>query len=1072
MALYTNKYYAGWASPNNLQGYLYIDQKDWTGKTAIVKKTIALPANTTYIYETGDGDTQVPFLIQVLDSTGNELFWYTYLEGTWKIGILSTGTTQTVYLNILYIENFTNSALPEPSYSAESLSLSADQITIYDTMSLERPFMMNLVGADGFLIPIELYFDSTWKIRVQPLGYSITGVLSVLYPIWFPSLTNGTALIAIDYLTLLANTPYIYDTGSIEKPFMVRVMGDNGSLLSSELYFDITWKLSIFPTEINQTGVIDIIKTIALNGPGGGPPSKIKLKANGIKINYSFEDWNNPIIGMQAEFEILNDRVDFYELLPLLIAEEREYRIRIVVIYPTAYTLFEGFLNCDIVNQKYLHKQDIKFVASSFLSKLEGIHPPSIDILQNKTFIDIIDEILTSTGAFYNIKVNSKLHAEGDILLSGQSLFNKNGFYVELFWEDDVTRASSLFILKTILTSFNSYIYWWEGYWYIERYEDIWSEAVDFVEYTTGTAYSPDSISTIAPAIQTISDVHTLKFTGQSQTLAVIPGLKTLKITLDDKRIFNLVLSTLKDVARVNTGNPEPAYRKFMVWEEDYLGILWLNEGTVRANINNAIQRTIHYTTVLPNYRGIYTAFKVTVGKDVQLTVTFKYSIDTAKIVDWTGNWKDYNFDFYWFLKIAGTYYYIVNSGEDWTTVVGTSDGILVHDELQMTTIAGSSFDPITKSVEVSISVPLGEVKTIFDGKDSGTLTGDTSFVFGIGKEIIHLPEEENLDGSQVSDCWFGDILVSTSGGVQNNVIEANVNVSGFLNSKELTMQLYDMESYNYKNGILRQSSLDVRTERWGTTGGDNNIKAKGVCWATTHLPVITDFHTMDGTGFEPFTSILTGLIPGMVYYARAYATTVLDITYYGQERAFGTKNLVIGDYHQGGYIFYILLPGDPGYDPLIKKGLIASPIDQTTGAAWMSLARPINTIGAFGTAIGTGSDNSLIMASAAKAKDHVISKVIDYTNDGYNDWYIPSIAELVQLGKNKASVPGLVTNSLYWSSSEVNPEVGFFGDIFGARDRKFAYGMYMNTKALPWTFRKNVNYRVRAIRAFIDTEL
>ena len=118
----------------------------------------------------------------------------------------------------------------------------------------------------------------------------------------------------------------------------------------------------------NQSGYLYIDQ---IDYTGGA--TQLKLIADSVSINYNFEDWNNPIIGMQMEFDIINDKVDFYELLPLLTAEESEYKIRFVVKTLTTTTaLFEGFLNCDTITQKMLHKQIIKFAASSYLSKLDG----------------------------------------------------------------------------------------------------------------------------------------------------------------------------------------------------------------------------------------------------------------------------------------------------------------------------------------------------------------------------------------------------------------------------------------------------------------------------------------------------------------------------------------------------------------------------------------------------------------------------------------------------------------------------------------------------------------------------
>ncbi len=57
------------------------------------------------------------------------------------------------------------------------------------------------------------------------------------------------------------------------------------------------------------------------------------------------------------------------------------------------------------------------------------------------------------------------------------------------------------------------------------------------------------------------------------------------------------------------------------------------------------------------------------------------------------------------------------------------------------------------------------------------------------------------------------------------------------------------------------------------TNDGGGNITARGVCWSSaTQTPTISDSKTEDGTGTGSFTSNLTNLQPGTIYWVRAYA--------------------------------------------------------------------------------------------------------------------------------------------------------------------------------------------------------
>jgi uncharacterized protein (TIGR02145 family) len=72
------------------------------------------------------------------------------------------------------------------------------------------------------------------------------------------------------------------------------------------------------------------------------------------------------------------------------------------------------------------------------------------------------------------------------------------------------------------------------------------------------------------------------------------------------------------------------------------------------------------------------------------------------------------------------------------------------------------------------------------------------------------------------------------------------------------------------------------------TKDGGNKI-TYGVCWKTTNNPIVSDSHTIDGTGTGSFISNPTALLPGTTYYIRAYATNSAG-TAYGNELIFNTN--------------------------------------------------------------------------------------------------------------------------------------------------------------------------------------
>ena len=70
------------------------------------------------------------------------------------------------------------------------------------------------------------------------------------------------------------------------------------------------------------------------------------------------------------------------------------------------------------------------------------------------------------------------------------------------------------------------------------------------------------------------------------------------------------------------------------------------------------------------------------------------------------------------------------------------------------------------------------------------------------------------------------------------------------------------------------------------TNDGGLTITARGVCWGTSPNPTTAGNKTSNGTGKGIFSSTLTGLTSGTMYYYRAYATNSIT-TSYGQEGYF-----------------------------------------------------------------------------------------------------------------------------------------------------------------------------------------
>jgi hypothetical protein len=220
-------------------------------------------------------------------------------------------------------------------------------------------------------------------------------------------------------------------------------------------------------------------------------------------------------------------------------------------------------------------------------------------------------------------------------------------------------------------------------------------------------------------------------------------------------------------------------------------------------------------------------------------------------------------------------------------------------------------------------------------------------------------------------------------------------------------------------------------------------VLAYGVCWSRLPEPTIKDYITNNGGGNGNYTSTLSNLQVGTTYYVRAFAKNSNGVGY-GKELSFTTDSILqLGGEYQGGLVFYI--------DPSGLHGLICSKTDLSTSAVWGCADTTI--AGADGTAIGTGSNNSLDILNGCHTSGIAAELCLNANIEDYTDWFLPSKEELKLMYANLHQEHlGNFLNQAYWSSTEMT-------NVF-AWQLAFNSGIVQGaTKALP--------SGVRAIRAF-----
>ena len=201
-------------------------------------------------------------------------------------------------------------------------------------------------------------------------------------------------------------------------------------------------------------------------------------------------------------------------------------------------------------------------------------------------------------------------------------------------------------------------------------------------------------------------------------------------------------------------------------------------------------------------------------------------------------------------------------------------------------------------------------------------------------------------------------------------------------------------------------------------------------------------------------------------YEGGSSVTIALTDTFQLEERSATLSNLEIGQEYEGGVIGYIFQNEDYGFIAGEVHGIIISTEDQSQGNInWQigtyspeEQTTYFNITNSIYEEIGYGKANTDLIIQTQNSTGlpfEAANLTIEYSNDGYDDWFLPSIDELEIVYNLRFSLNGLFTNDYYFSSTEVN-------DAY-ARAVNFATGEKVDFYKGPG----GTTVRVRAIRYF-----
>jgi hypothetical protein len=210
------------------------------------------------------------------------------------------------------------------------------------------------------------------------------------------------------------------------------------------------------------------------------------------------------------------------------------------------------------------------------------------------------------------------------------------------------------------------------------------------------------------------------------------------------------------------------------------------------------------------------------------------------------------------------------------------------------------------------------------------------------------------------------------------------------------------------------------------------------------------------GPGLPVFRTLVSTDIPALSW---SKITTGLPTTLAGYGITDGVKTYSIGDFAQGGIVFWV--------DETGQHGLVCAKTDQSDGVRWYSGTNGNTQAKGDGPFAGEANTSIIIAAQVAIGDDGTtyaarICNELEITEGGktYGDWYLPSLAELkfMHFYDSQINATAILNGgssfiySEYWSSTEYN--------WHNAYAYEFGHGY-----EIPHD--KFLTQRVRAIRAF-----